>query len=170
MYLLLGMAVGALVALAAARLYAAWSCRADLPPYRKVLVVAVDEPFTRRSIELAVSMAGRHGVIETLYVTEVPISRSLEVEAEEETARGLEALEEAARVGRSLGRRLLPGLEKARMGSKAVVEVQRRGGFDLVVFDLYPGERLRRANRKIAEYLQEKAGCTVMLVGGNDNK
>jgi hypothetical protein len=170
MYLLIGLAAGFLAALAAMWAYTALSRRDDGPAFRKILVASVDEPFTRRSIELAVSMAGKRGLIETFYVTEVPINRSLEVGAEEDTARGLAALEEASLVGGTLGKRLLPGLEKTRMGSKAVVELQRRAGFDLIVFDLQPGDRLRRANRKIAEYLQEKAGCTVMIVGGNNNK
>ena len=114
-------------------------------------------------------MAGRSGSIKTLYVTEIPVSRSLEVEAEEETARGLKALEEASLLGSSLGKRFLPAFEKTRQGSKAIVELQRRDHFDLVLFDLQPGERLRRTNRKIAEYIQEKAGCTVMIVGGNNH-
>ena len=176
-YLVIGLAVGIVLALVALLLLSRLSGRVVLDYsgritrsfYRKVLVATVDEPFSERTLELAVKMAGRNGSVKTLYVAEIPVSRSLEVEAEEETARGLQALEEASLLGAGLGKRFLPAFDKTRQGSKAIVEFQRRDHCDLVLFDLQPGERLRRTNRKIAEYIQEKAGCTVMIVAGDNH-
>ncbi len=177
MYLVIGLAGGIVLALIAllvlsrlsGRVVLDYSGRITRPAYQRVLVATVDEPFTARTLELAVRMAGRKGSIKTLYVTEIPVSRSLEVEAEEETALGLKALEEASLLGASLGKKFLPAFDKTRQGSKAIVEFQRREQSDLVLFDLQPGERLRRTNRKIAEYIQEKAGGTVMIVAGDNH-
>jgi hypothetical protein len=119
-YLVIGLAAGIALALIAllvlsrlsGRVVLDYSGRITRSSYDKVLVAAVDEPFTERTLELAVKMAGRNGSVKTLYVAEIPVSRSLEVEAQEETARGLQALEEASLLGAGLGKRFLPAFDK----------------------------------------------------------
>ena len=136
--------------------------------HQKVLVATVENPFSERAINLAMRMAGRRGIVETLYVIEIGLERPLQVVADEEIARGMRALEEASYIGKRDGKRLLPRLEKARMGSKAVLDVQGQEGFGLVVLDLVESVKMEDITRKIAEYVQEKATCTVVVLSGKE--
>ncbi len=171
-YLFIGLAAGMAIAAVTVLLACRFSSRLVLDPsgqkmhslYGKVIVVTVDAPFTVRALELAVKLAGRDGMVETFYMIEVPLSRSMEVGLEVETARALQALEEASLVGRRLEKDFLPAYVKTRQAGKAILEHGEKKGFDLIVFDLLPGERLRRSYRKLAESLQEKAGCDVIVV------
>lgn len=172
MYLFIGLAAGLIAAAAAVLLACRFSTRLVLDPtgkkmhsvYGKVIVVAVDAPFTTRALELAVRLAGRDGIVETFYMIEVPLSRSLDVGLEVETARALQALEEASLTGRRLGKDFLPAYVKTRQADKAVLEHSGKKGFDLIIFDLMPGDRLRRAHRKLAEAMQEKAARDVIVI------
>ncbi len=134
--------------------------------YKKVLVAAISRPFSEAAISLALEMAGARGVIETLYVVEVPIDRPLDVEVEPQLNQGMDALEDASRLGRNNGKRLVPRLERSRQGSRTIVELQRRGEFDGIVLELRPGAKSERVDRKIAEYIQENATCPVVVITG----
>ncbi len=134
--------------------------------YHKVLVAAIARPFSEAAISLALEMTGTRGVVETVYVVEVPIDKPLEAEVEAELAAGMEALEDAARLGRSMGKQIVPRLERARQGSRTIVDLQRAGDFDGVVLELRPGARSDRIDRKIAEYIQENATCPVVVITG----
>lgn len=136
------------------------------PIYNKVLVVAIGHPFSERAIDLAVRTVGREGLIETLYIVEIGLDRPLQVVADEEIDLGMGALEEAALMGKKKGKRLLPRLEKARMGSKKILELQRAEGFDLLVLDLQRASKNREIIEKIAGYIQSKATCTVVVLSG----
>src|SRR4030042_4876465 len=82
--------------------------RAGGTDYNKVLVVAIGHPFSEKAIDLSVRMAGRTGLIETLYVVEIGLDRPLQVVADEELDLAMSALEEAALMGKTRGQRLLP--------------------------------------------------------------
>ena len=134
--------------------------------YHKVLVASVGQVFSERSLYTAVGVVARRGLVETLYVLEIPLDHPLGVAPEEGLNKGMEALDMAARWGGYHGVRFLPRLEKVRMGSKAILDLQRKEGFDLVVMDLGLDERGNKDIRKIAEYVRERAGCTVLLISG----
>jgi nucleotide-binding universal stress UspA family protein len=134
------------------------------PGYEKVMVATVMRPFNKKAVALAGQMAGRGGIVETLYVAEIPMNRPLESEAEAELSEGMDALEESPKIGKKVGVRPIPRLERSRLGSKTIVELQRNEGFDAVVLSINPGKRSEREGRKIAEYVQEHATCTVVVV------
>ncbi len=138
--------------------------------YQKVLVAAIARPFSEAAVSLALEMAGSRGVIETLYVVEVPIDRPLEGEAEGELAEGMDALEDASRLGRNMGKRIVPRLERSRQGSRTIVELQQRGAFDGIVLELRPGTKSDRIDRKIADYVQENATCPVVIITGKQEE
>jgi nucleotide-binding universal stress UspA family protein len=130
----------------------------------KVMVATLGAPFNPKAIALAAAMAGESGVIQTVYILEIPLNQPLESEAEAELAIGMEALEEAEKIGRQNGVRVLPKLEKTRLGSKAVVEMQKDEGFDAIILEVKLGSRSQRVGRKVAEYVQEHASCIVLVV------
>lgn len=132
--------------------------------YRKVMIATVDHPFDPRALTLASKMAAGGGILETVYLIEIPLNRPLESESGDEIASGMQALEEAAMLAARDGLRPLPRLERTRMGSKTVVEIQRKEGFDAVVLDVHPGKRMGRVGSRIAEYVQEHATCPVVVV------
>jgi nucleotide-binding universal stress UspA family protein len=134
------------------------------PRYEKVMVATVMRPFDERAVLLAAKMAGRDGIIETVYIIEIPMNRPLESEAEAELSVGMDSLAESAKIGETAGTRPIPRLERSRLGSKTIVEIQRNEGFDAVVMAISPGRRSSREGRKIAEYVQEHATCTVVVV------
>ncbi len=134
--------------------------------YKKVMVAAIARPFSEAAISLALEMAGSRGVIETLYVVEIPIDRPIETEAEPQLMEGMDALEDASRLGRSMGKRIVPRLERSRQGSRTIVDLQRRGEFDGIVLELLPGAKSEKVDRKIAEYIQENATCPVIVITG----
>lgn len=116
---------------------------------------------------MAALLTDRGGRIETLYVMEISPAAPLDVGMEVETARALGCLEEARLIGKGWKREFLPAYLKTRQAGKAIIEHGTRKGFDLLIFDLQPGERLRRSYRKLAETLQEKAGCGVLVIAGD---
>lgn len=132
--------------------------------YRKVMVAAVDRPFDEKAVRLAACMLDREGVMVTLYIAEIPLNRPLESGAERELSAGMDQLEAADRLARKMSVRPLPRIERSRLGSKTIVEIQRQEDFDLVVLDVHPGSRFGRQGRKIAEYVQEHATCAVIVV------
>ncbi len=134
--------------------------------YKKVLIAAIARPFSEAAVSLALEMAGSRGVIETLYVVEIPIDRPLEGEVEAELTQGMDALEDVSRLGRSMGKRIVPRLERSRQGSRTIVELQQRGAFDGIVLEMRPGVKSERVDRKIAEYVQENATCPVVVISG----
>lgn len=134
--------------------------------YKKVLVAAIARPFSEAAVSLALEMAGRRGVIETLYVVEIPIDRPLEGEVEAELTQGMDALEDVSRLGRSMGKRIVPRLERSRQGSRTIVELQKKGAFDGIVLELRPAVKSERIDRKIAEYVRENATCPVVIISG----
>jgi nucleotide-binding universal stress UspA family protein len=126
--------------------------------YAKILVASVQNPFTKRSLNTAVRMSDRGGIIETLYVIEIGMERPLDVVADDEVANALQALEDASYEGRRRGKRLLPRLEKARMGSKVILDIQHREG------------AMANTMRKIVQYVREKASCTVIVLSGKEER
>ncbi len=134
--------------------------------YHKILVASVGQVFSERSLYAAVRVVARKGLVETLYVLEIPLDHPLGVAPEEGLNKGMETLDMAARWGRYYGMRFLPRLEKVRMGSKAILDLQRKEGFDLLVLDVGTGEGRDKDIRKIAEYVRENATCTVMVLSG----
>lgn len=162
-----GLVVAALVALAVYLARARGLARrgqTEPEGYRKVLVATVNQPFYQEALLVAAGMIGEGGIVETIYLVEIPLNRPLESEAGEEVAAGMLALEEAAAICSSAGVRPLPRLERTRMGSKTVVEMQREEGFDAVVLDIHPGKRTERVGRRIEEYVQDHATCPVVVV------
>lgn len=166
--LLVGIGAAALVALVLALARPSWipSMRrcGGAVGYRKVMVASLGVPFSPRAIDLAAHMVGKDGLVHTVYLVEIPLNQPLESGAEADLALGLEALEAAANMGRASGIRVLPRLEKTRLGSKSVVKIQEGEGFDAVILEVRPGSRSQRVGRKVAEYVQEHAGCTVMVI------
>lgn len=134
--------------------------------YKKVLIAAIARPFSEAALSLALEMAGSRGVIETLYVVEIPVDRPLESEMETELNQGMDALEDASRLGRSMGKRIVPRLERSRQGSRTIVELQRKGAFDGIVLEMRSGVRSEKIDRKIADYIQENATCPVVIISG----
>jgi Universal stress protein family len=134
------------------------------PVYSKVMLIAIGHPFSEKAIDLSVRMAGREGLVETLYIMEIGLDRPLQVVADEEIDLGMSALEKAAITARKRGKRLLPRLEKARMGSKKILEIQKEEGFDLLVLDLQRDSKNSEIIEKIARYIQKKATCTVVVL------
>jgi len=164
-----GLAVGlglSALCLLALFLAGAFKTREAQPAYGKILVAAVENPFSRRALNMGVRMAGRTGIVETLYVIEIGVERPLEVPADEAVAAGLRALEEASYIAKNYGKRLLPRLEKARMGSKVILDTQAQGSFDLLIMDLAVSDTMEATTRKIAQYVKEKATCTVVILSG----
>ena len=82
----------------------------------------------------------------------------------------MEELEESARIAKKLGVRPLPRLERSRLGSKTIVEIQREEAFDAVVLDVRLGNRSGRQGRKVAEYVQKHATCNVIVVSGQQSE
>jgi len=144
----------------------AFKTREAQPAYGKILVAAVENPFSRRALNMGVRMAGRTGIVETLYVIEIGVERPLEVPADEAIAAGLSALEEASYIAKNYGKKLLPRLEKARMASRVILDTQAQGGFDLLIMDLAVSNAMEATTRKIAQYIEEKATCTVVILSG----
>ncbi|OFW58948.1 MAG: hypothetical protein A2Y75_00195 [Candidatus Solincola sediminis] len=134
--------------------------------YAKVLLAVVQSNFSHRAVNMAVRMAGRKGMVETLYVIEIGVDRPLEVTAEDEVAVALRELELASYVGRRFGKRLIPRLEKARMASKVILDTQAEQGFDLLIMDLGASGAMEAATQKIARYVKENADCTVAILSG----
>jgi nucleotide-binding universal stress UspA family protein len=135
--------------------------------YKKVMVATVARAFDRRALMLAAGMVEREGILETVYIAEIPMNRPLESESGAELAEGMDALDKSARMVKAAGTRPIPRLERSRLGSKTIVEMQRNEGFDAVVMAINPGKRSEREGRKIAEYVQEHATCTVVVVSGS---
>ena len=104
--------------------------------------------------------------METLYILEVGLDHPLDVPPEAELDKGMKALDMAARFGFQHGTRFIPRLEKVRMGSKAILDLQAKEGFDLLVMDLGSARGSSRDMLKIAEYVREKASCTVLVISG----
>lgn len=138
--------------------------------YRKVLVATVGRPFDEKAISIAARVVAREGLVQTLYVAEIPLNRPLESGAEQELSAGMEELEESASIAKRLGVRPLPRLERSRLGSKTIVEIQREEAFDAVVLDLRLGNKSGRQGRKAAEYVQEHATCKVIVVSGQQSE
>ena len=134
--------------------------------YRKVIVATIDRPFSKDAIALASGMAGRKGILETFYVVEIPLDRPFDTGGEQELASGMDALEKAERIARRYGVRPIPRMEKARLGSKKVVEVQKGEDFDAVVLYLQESAKSERDDRKIIEYVQANATCPVVVITG----
>jgi nucleotide-binding universal stress UspA family protein len=138
--------------------------------YRKVLVATIGRPFDENAISVAARVVAQEGLVQTLYVAEIPLNRPLESGAEQELSAGMEELEESARIAKKLGVRPLPRLERSRLGSKTIVEIQREEAFDAVVLDVRLGNRSGRQGRKVAEYVQKHATCNVIVVSGQQSE
>ncbi len=134
------------------------------PGYKKVMAATVARPFDKKALALAAEMVDRDGILETIYIAEIPMNRPLESESEVELVEGMDALEESAKVSIRGGIRPIPRLERSRLGSKTIVEIQRNESFDAIVMAINPGKRSEREGRKIAEYVQEHATCPVVVV------
>jgi hypothetical protein len=140
------------------------SRRAARTAYSKVLVVTVDRHFSAEAVALAAGMTDRDGVLETLYVLEIPLNRPMGGETESGLAEGMEALEEAARIARGYGVSALPRLERSRRSSTTVVELQRKEAHDLVVTALQLDAPSQKEQRRIVEYIQENVTCPVVVL------
>lgn len=166
--LLAGLALAAvavgLLALARSRGVSLPGLKAGGRNYDKVMIASVARPFEPEGLDVAVRLAGKKGTLETVYVAEIPLNRPLESGAESELATGMEALEDAARIARDAGRTPLPRIERSRLGSRTIVEIQREEGFDVVVMTVTLGNRSEREGRKIAGYVGDHATCDVVVV------
>ncbi len=138
--------------------------------YGKVLVATIGRPFDENAIGVAARIVARDGLVQTLYVAEIPLNRPLESGAEQELSAGMEELEESASIAKKLGVRPLPRLERSRLGSKTIVEIQKEEAFDAVVLDVRLGNKSGRQGRKVAEYVQEHATCRVIVVSGQQSE
>jgi nucleotide-binding universal stress UspA family protein len=134
--------------------------------YSRILVASMGRPFSERSLLTAIKSLAGKGYVEILYILEIGLDHPLDVPREDELDKGMKALDKAVRFGTGHGTSFIPRLEKVRMGSKAILDLQAREGFDLVVMDLGSVKESTRDILKIAEYVRERAGCTVLLISG----
>jgi len=132
--------------------------------FKKVLVASVGSPFSRIALEMATRLAGDDGILETLYIVEVPMEQPLDGGFESELSRGMVALEQAGKMAKRKGRSPVPRMERSRLGSKTIVEIQKNENFDVVVLSAKPDPRKQKESSKILEYVRENAGCTVIDV------
>jgi|GEM_PF-1429468 len=162
--------VALVIALASSRRFPLFGrCPGGAVEYRKVMVASLGSPFSRGAIDLAAHMAGKAGLVQTVYLAEIPLNQPLESGAESDVARGLEALEIAAKLGTGSGIKVLPRLKKTRLGSKSIVEIQQGEGFDAVILEVKPRGRSQRVGRKLAEYVQEHVTCAVIVMSEGED-
>ena len=132
--------------------------------FRKVLVASVGAPFSRVALEMATRLAGDDGILETVYIVEVPMEQPLDGGFESELARGMVALEQAGKLAKRKGRSPVPRMERSRLGSKTIVEIQKNESFDVIVLSAKPDARKQKESSKISEYVRENVDCTVIDV------
>jgi nucleotide-binding universal stress UspA family protein len=136
--------------------------------YKRILVASVENPFSDRALNMAVRMAGRGGIVETLYIIEIGVEKPLDIAADEDVEKGLQVLERASDIGRKYGKKFIPRMEKARMGSKVILDLQSAEDFDLLILELGGEPGRSDTTGKIARYVQERAGCTVVVLSGRE--
>jgi nucleotide-binding universal stress UspA family protein len=163
-----GTAIGVLLLVVVAgllvRYYSPRLFRPHTRLFKKVLVASVGAPFSRVALEMATRLAGDDGILETVYIVEVPMDQPLDGSFESELSRGMVALEEAGRMAKRKGRSPVPRMERSRLGSKTIVEIQKNEDFDVVVLSAKPDTKTQKESSKMSEYIRENAGCTVIDV------
>lgn len=131
--------------------------------FRKILVPTLGTLFSDRMVSLACKLARPdEAEVEVLYVIEVPLSLPATAELPDEVRKAGEALSEAEVIGRTQGVRVRGRVEKARFAGKAIVDVARREGADLIILAAPPKKRHGEWGRTI-EYVFRSAPCDVII-------
>jgi APA family basic amino acid/polyamine antiporter len=131
--------------------------------YRSALVPIFGTDVDASALRAAARLVGEGGLVEAVYVLQVPHQLSLDAGLEEEESLGLSVLESAKVTGRKAGLRVTTRLVRARNPGAAIVEEALRSQAEIIYLATEHAPPSERALGPTANYLLGHRPCRVVI-------
>jgi APA family basic amino acid/polyamine antiporter len=131
--------------------------------YRSALVPIFGTDVDASALRAAAKLVGEGGLVEAVYVLQVPSQLSLDAGLAEEEQIGLGVLESAKVTGRTTGLRVTTRLIRTRNPGKAIVEEATRSGAEIIYLATDHAPPSERALGPTASYLLAHRPCRVVI-------